>query len=50
MLAEIGIIVWYDYFPGKNSARDFINYFTEFSKNTKFYNIKDIILVNLKNE
>ncbi len=48
MLSENGIILWHDYVPGKQSARDVVRYIHEISKNKEIYNIKGTTLAYFK--
>ena len=48
MLSEKGIILWHDYVPGKQSAKDVVRYIHEISKNKKLYSIKGTTLVYYK--
>ena len=50
MLKKNGIILWHDYVPGKQSAKDVVKYIHEISKNKNLYNIKGTSLVYFKNE
>ena len=49
MLANKGIILWHDYVPGKESAKDVVKYIHELSKHRKIYHIKDTTLAYYKN-
>ena len=50
MLTTKGVILWHDYVPGKESAKDVVKYIHEISKNKKIYHIKDTTLAYYKNE
>jgi predicted O-methyltransferase YrrM len=50
MLSKNGIILWHDYVPGKQSAKDVVKYIHEISKNKKIYSIKGTTLAYFKNE
>ena len=50
MLYENGIILWHDYVPGKQSAKDVVKYIHEISKNKEILNIKGTTLAYFKNE
>ena len=50
MLSKNGIILWHDYVPGKQSAKDVVKYIHEISKNKKIFSIKDTTLAYFKNE
>ena len=49
MLSKNGIILWHDYVPGKESARDVVRYIHEISKSRELFNIKGTTLVYYKN-
>ena len=44
MLDYNGIILWHDYVPGKNSAKDVVKYINGISKSKKIYRIKNTSL------
>ena len=50
MLSKNGIILWHDYVPGKQSAKDVVKYIHEISKNKEILNIKGTTLAYFKNE
>ena len=50
MLSKKGIILWHDYVPGKQSAKDVVKYIHEISKNKEILNIKGTTLAYFKNE
>ena len=50
MLSKNGIILWHDYVPGKQSAKDVVKYIHEISKNKEISNIKGTTLAYFKNE
>ena len=50
MLSKNGIILWHDYVPGKQSAKDVVKYIHEISKNKEILNIKGTSLAYFKNE
>ena len=50
MLSNNGIILWHDYVPGKQSAKDVVKYIHEISKNKEILNIKGTTLAYFKNE
>tara|TARA_Y100000590_G_C15640978_1_gene984932 strand:- start:49 stop:834 length:786 start_codon:yes stop_codon:yes gene_type:complete len=49
MLNSRGIILWHDYVPGKESAKDVVKYINEISKNKKIFHIKNTSLCFYKN-
>ncbi len=49
MLNKNGIILWHDYVPGKESAKDVVKYLHTISKEKKIYNIKNTSLCFYKN-
>ena len=49
MLNANGIILWHDYIPGKESAKDVVKYLNTISKEKKIYNIKNTSLCFFKN-
>ena len=49
MLSKNGIILWHDYVPGKQSARDVVRYIHEISQSKKLVSIKGTTLVYYKN-
>ena len=50
MLSKNGIILWHDYVPGKQSAKDVVKYIHEISKNKKIFSINGTTLAYFKNE
>jgi predicted O-methyltransferase YrrM len=50
MISKKGIILWHDYVPGKESAKDVVKYINEISKKKKLYSINGTTLVYFKNE
>ena len=50
MLSKNGIILWHDYVPGKQSAKDVVQYIHEISKNKKIFSINGTTLAYFKNE
>ena len=50
MISKNGIILWHDYVPGKQSAKDVVKYIHEISKNKKICSIKGTTLAYFKNE
>ena len=50
MLSKNGIILWHDYVPGKQSAKDVVKYIHEISKNKKICSINGTTLAYFKNE
>ena len=49
MLNKNGIILWHDYVPGKESAKDVVKYLHSISKENKIYHIKNTSLCFFKN-
>ena len=49
MLNDNGIILWHDYVPGKESAKDVVRYLHEVSKDKNIYNIKNTSFCFFKN-
>ena len=49
MLNKNGIILWHDYVPGKESAKDVVKYIHVISKTKKIYHIKNTSLCYFKN-
>jgi predicted O-methyltransferase YrrM len=49
MINSKGIILWHDYVPGKESAKDVVKYLNEISKNKKIYRIKNTSLCFYQN-
>ena len=49
MLNKNGIILWHDYVPGKESAKDVVKYLHSISKEKKIYHIKNTSLCYFKN-
>ena len=49
MINSKGIIVWHDYVPGKESAKDVVKYLNEISENKKIYHLKNTSLSFYKN-
>ena len=50
MVSKNGIILWHDYVPGKQSAKDVVKYIHEISKNKKIFSINGTTLAYFKNE
>ncbi len=49
MLNKNGIILWHDYVPGKQSAKNVVNYLNEISKEKKILNIRNTSLCVFRN-
>ena len=49
MINKNGIILWHDYVPGKESAKDVVKYLHTISKGKKIYHIKNTSLCYYKN-
>ena len=49
MISKNGIILWHDYVPGKESAKDVVKYLNLISKEKKIYNIKNTSLCFFNN-
>ncbi len=49
MLNSKGIILWHDYVPGKESAKDVVKYINEISKNKRIFHLKNTSLCFYKN-
>ena len=49
MLNKNGIILWHDYVPGKESAKDVVKYLHTISKTKEIYHIKNTSLCYFKN-
>jgi len=50
MLKSNGVILWHDYVPGKQSAKDVVKYIHELSKNKKIYHLRNTSLCFFKND
>ena len=50
MIKPNGIILWHDYVPGKESAKDVVRYINEISKIKKIKKIKNTSLCFFKND
>jgi|TARA_Y100000294_G_C8283928_1_gene227953 hypothetical protein len=49
MLNSNGIMLWHDYIPGKESAKDVVKYIHEILKNKKIFHLKNTSLCFYKN-
>ena len=49
MLNKNGIILWHDYVPGKESAKNVVNYLNEISKEKNILNIRNTSLCVFRN-
>ena len=49
MLNKNGIILWNDYVPGKQSAKNVVNYLNEISKKKNILNIRNTSLCVFRN-
>ena len=49
MLNKNGIILWHDYVPGKQSAKNVVNYLNEISKEKNISNIRNTSLCVFRN-
>ena len=49
MLNKNGIILWHDYVPGKQSAKNVVNYLNEISKEKNILNIRNTSLCVFRN-